>query len=426
MCSSIQIALLFHSLYTFTKSQTVHDHVYITDLSALLHDAKENHDGIIYGNPLLTKQCRNALLNEHKYNIQTLSWKGFPSPWFWSRESLDATIRDAQLHRRLKIAHALEPERSAPWSSRISNDYSNRFKRMPSHLVRFYNRLAPSTDIGRTYADDYISADFKVSLLNDMEYRNTLPHNVMYYHIEKSGSSSIGHGILLGQKYNSSYVSENMMTHTECGFTFVREPISRFISAYYTINRLIYFHNLPGSFKIKYKHDRVFKWWNVHGEPQRVTTFVDDLMENDYKFVVMSPLEHIMTQTGILSVAQNDIHFVGRLDKLREHWHELYEFCDSDLLDDMEQKEFGRMKNYGVKGVRDHPEYAKMMGIEDYWDGDILPAYKAIADNYDLYHKIVQYYKQDFLCFGFEPNFDSFRQNVYAKWDDMMQRKNNT
>ena len=105
-------------------------------------------------------------------------------------------------------------------------------------------------------------------------------------------------------------------------------------------------------------------------------------------------MEHMMSQSGILSISQNDVHFVGRLDKLKDHWHRLYQFCDSEYLQDFPDREFSRMANYGVKGVDEHPEYAKMMNLEDYENGDVLPAYKAVADSYDLYSKLVNYYKQ--------------------------------
>ena len=403
------------------------DYAYQTDLDELLDDAKNINDEAIYGNPLLTDKCANALLDEHKYNIDNfLEYKGFSTPWFWSRESLDATVRDEPLHRRLKITHALEyPKFISPWSTHITNSYSMVKKGMPSHITRWYDRLAPKTEEGSTYKDDYEPIPDRLQKQNDETYRDSLPDNPFYYHIEKSGSSSIGSGILSFYDYNHSYISENMISHSNCGFTFVREPLSRFISGYYTVNRLIYFHNLPGAFKKKYEHDKLFNWFNIAGEPARFTQFVDDLLEFDYKFVVTSPLEHMMSQTGILSISQNDIHFVGRLHKLKDHWGKLYEFCDNELLNEYPTREFSRMKNYGTKGVDEHPEYAKLMSLEGYENGDLLPAYKVVADSYDLYSKIAHYYRQDFVCFGFEMDYVSFRDKIYKKWDDMIARKQN-
>ena len=76
-------------------------------------------------------------------------------------------------------------------STTISNLYAQRHKAMPAHITRWYNRLGPKTDDGRTYDDDYVNRTKKLENMNDMEYREGLPSNAMYYHIEKSGSSSV-------------------------------------------------------------------------------------------------------------------------------------------------------------------------------------------------------------------------------------------
>ena len=131
-------------------------------------------------------------------------------------------------------------------------------------------------------------------------------------------------------------------------------------------------------------------------------------------------------QTGRLTVGQNDIHFIGRLSKLKDHWHRLYQFCDSpQSLQDYPENDVFRMKNYGINKIGEEPEYAKLMGLEEYSDGDVLPAYKVVADNYDLYSKIANYYKQDFICFGFQMDYKGFRDKIYLKWNLMMKRKGN-
>merc|ERR1719283_754085 len=101
--------------------------------------------------------------------------------------------------------------------------------------------------------------------MNDKEYIQTLPEDVHYYHVEKSGSSSMGGTLNKFGKFNRSYLSENVVAHSDCGFTFVREPISRFISGYYTVNKLIFMHNkyalkpydIPKRFGIYTKSDGI-------------------------------------------------------------------------------------------------------------------------------------------------------------------------
>eukprot|EP01083_Nonionella_stella_P037824 103082_1 len=388
-----------------------------TTLDHLLQQSKENN-GVIYGNPLLTKKCATVLLDEHQHNIGLLQQKGLPTPWFFSRESLDATTNDLTLHRRAKITHLLPPNPPfiAPWSNTIANEYSTDHKNMSEHITRWYleNAKDSITKEGNTYSDDY------------RKTKRARQWNIFYYHIEKSGSSTI-RLILDEMGFETSFVSENWRTSTKCGFTFVRDPIDRFISGYYTVNRLIYERNIPGKYIITYAHPYKYKWYNISNEPQRFTQFVDDLMQHRFAFVKDSPLEHIMSQTAILSVTQSDIHFIGRLNKLKQHWHELYDFCNSNnhqwqrLHDQIEDV----MVHFGVEGFNRTKDmhYLEMMDLVDWKSGDLLPPYMAIANNYDLYHKLISYYKQDYICFGFQHDFKQFRCNVYhnctvdIKWD---------
>eukprot|EP01084_Bolivina_argentea_P161548 281218_1 len=386
-------------------------HTFSNNLSALLKQAKQNNN-IIYGNPLHTQQCKTALLHEHKHNINLLNKKGFPTPWFWSRESLDATIHEFTLHRRSKITHLLEPNPPfiAPWSNTISNQYSTDHKNMSRHITKWYleNSKGNITNIGNQYKDDYIS--------QHLHKKQSINNNVFYYHIEKSGSSSIA-AILRTFGFSQTFVSENWISSTKCGFTFVRDPIKRFISGYYTVNRLIYQRNIPGKFIITYPHPYKYKWYNITSEPERFTQFVDDLMEFEFEFVNETPLEHLMSQTSILSVTQGDIHFIGRLKQLKLHWNELRKFCNNSNIKQFPDEDYNWMKNFGVDKFNktEYFEYVKMMDLLSWESDDILPPYIAIANSYDLYYKIVNYYKQDYICFGFEHNFAAFRRYVHQK-----------
>eukprot|EP01084_Bolivina_argentea_P015956 29894_1 len=382
------LILLSYYFSNIIISDTVFNHEYITDLNELLTDAKDHHDMAIYGNPLLTQQCRNALLHEHKYNLNNsiLNLKGFPSPWFWSRESLDGTIRDQPLHRRLKITHALQPEFTIPWSSSISNHYAYAYKRLPSHIVRWYDRLGHQTHTGNTYKDDYDTSDQKLSKMNDNNYRLSLPDNVMYYHIEKSGSSSIA-GMLHVYNFNTSYTSENALFHCQCGFTFVRDPISRFVSGYYTINKLIYWfhHHLPRIGKKGANMDKVprlFSFWNITGEPQRMMEFVNNIYDSSFEFTKITPLEHMMTQSGLLGVSSADIHYIGRVSDLMEHLDVIKNKCairtDNKFLLETDLIEQRIMTRFGTKWFDElRPWYTDMLSLDDYVKGDLDPAYLA-------------------------------------------------
>ena len=91
------------------------DRIYPDTLSELLEQSKDT-DGAIYGNPLLYKQCSDALIDEHEHNLdELLKNSGIPTPWFWAAETLDATIKHLSLHRRLKVTSKVSNSINSVW-----------------------------------------------------------------------------------------------------------------------------------------------------------------------------------------------------------------------------------------------------------------------------------------------------------------------
>eukprot|EP01083_Nonionella_stella_P209637 759734_1 len=420
----IVLLILLPSIDSFTSFTSPMDRFYPHTLSELLSQSKDT-DEAIYGNPLLYPQCANALLNEHEHNLDNLLKKsGIPTPWFWSRETLDATIKHEALHRRLKVTSKYPPEVTLPWSTHAAYEYGRYHAYLPHHMVKFYHRLGDLTENehkNMSVHTEHISNEHKLKLMNDKSYIASLPADAHYYHIEKSGSSSLGGTLIQFGGFNRTYLSENTVTHVDCGFTFVREPISRFISGYYTVNMLIYMHNKYA--KKRYPIPDKFSFWNITGEPQRVREFIKNLIEFRYEFLVSSPLEHIMSQTSVLSVAQTDIHFVGRLHKFKDHLDRMLDHCGNRFLTEPIDKIMSRMSGFGQSSVKDEPDYARMMGLRRHKKGMVLPAYKAIADSYESYQSLVEFFRQDFICFGFDHDYKAFRDNVYKKM--AAQYKNN-
>eukprot|EP01084_Bolivina_argentea_P015959 29898_1 len=267
---------------------------------------------------------------------------------------------------------------------------------------------------------------------NQTKTHNKYDNNTCFYHIEKSGSSSIA-GMLHVYNFNTSYTSENALFHCQCGFTFVRDPISRFVSGYYTINKLIYWfhHHLPRIGKKGANMDKVprlFSFWNITGEPQRMMEFVNNIYDSSFEFTKITPLEHMMTQSGLLGVSSADIHYIGRVSDLMEHLDVIKNKCairtDNKFLLETDLIEQRIMTRFGTKWFDElRPWYTDMLSLDDYVKGDLDPAYLAIADNYDLYYKIVEFYKQDYVCFGFEHDWVKFRAKVYEKLNKTLLRK---
>lgn len=178
------------------------------------------------------------------------------------------------------------------------------------------------------------------------------------------------------------------------------------------MNKLIFYHNKYA--KKRYTIPDKFTFWNISGEPHRSREFIKNLMEFKYAFLVSSPLEHIMSQTSVLSVSQCDIHFVGRLKKFKSHLDLVLDHCAGRFMDKPDEI-LQRMAGFGTMNLQDEPDYARMMDLENYTKGDLLPAYKSIADSYEAYQSIVEYFRQDFICFGFEHDYNAFRKKVYSK-----------
>ena len=73
------------------------------------------------------------------------------------------------------------------------------------------------------------------------------------------------------------------------------------------------------------------------------------------------------------------------------------------------------MTHYG-SGADSDTQYKEMMDLQSYNpDTDVLPAYKALANNYELYQLLVDYYWQDYVCFGYKPDWLAFRHKVNHK-----------
>ena len=135
-----------------------------------------------------------------------------------------------------------------------------------------------------------------------------------------------------------------------------------------------------------------------------------------------------MTQSGLLAVAQTDIHYIGDVTNLMEHLKIIKNKCaektDNKWMLKKEIVEKKVMTHFGTKWMDElRPWYTDMLTLDSYEAGDLEPAYLAIADDYDLYSKIVEFYKQDYVCFGFEHDWIKFRNKIYSKWHKTKQRK---
>eukprot|EP01084_Bolivina_argentea_P144161 253010_1 len=163
-------------------------------LSSLLAKAKAN-DGIIEGNPLLYPECANALLTKHQSNLEYLNKTAIPNPWFWSRESIDAVTKNMVLTRRTKYTFTNNEKQTIPFNAALSYEYaSKQAKLIPYHILTWYKNLGLQINKDILQPIQYTH--------NDGFKNNKYDNNTCFYHIEKSGSSSIA-GMLHVYNFNT-------------------------------------------------------------------------------------------------------------------------------------------------------------------------------------------------------------------------------
>ena len=250
-----------------------------------------------------------------------------------------------------------------------------------------------------------------------------------YFNIEKSASSTTTTYLKRQEgdyEFEQNIVDSGQSVASNCTFTFVRDPLQRFISAYYTVNRLMWDVEHHPDRVADHKHiaelKHVFKFLTIEGEPERFRAFVDDLSIFESVFIFGSRhLEHMMSQSAILSVADisgigrniewftrpelnknDDRFFIGKVEQYEEHWTKLTDICDDIVL---YEKEIQLMPSYGARESL-NKTYLEVMSLGDWKKGEVLPAYKAVDDI--TFAKIFAFYYQDYICFGYEPKLPHF------------------
>eukprot|EP01084_Bolivina_argentea_P153348 267393_1 len=263
---------------------------------------------VILDNPLQHNKCRNAIVNKDNINITYL-------------ELHYATIV------KKKCGHV---PNVTNWSTFIlTREFISSLSSMESmkshqcywqhhHFMSFPNQ----TDIN----DPYIHT--KTSIYPK------------YYHIPKSGSSSIH--IMLANYFNFvpywqshnqrgfKHISNWGMMKSQCAFTFVRHPIKRLISGYYTINKAIFIDCNFTFINCNVSKWNNFKFIKIIGEPQRFDMFVEEMINNPWKFANNTPFRHVSSQMFYLSNWHffDDLKFIGKIEQFNNNWIELLNYCE--------------------------------------------------------------------------------------------------
>merc|ERR1712098_297862 len=235
-------------------------------------------------------------------------------------------------------------------------------------------------------------------------YKNA-DNTTQYMRIDKSASATMVK-VLIPQGLDHLVITNpGDINHADCGFTVVRNPIERFVSAYYTVNSLLYVDYVnnrihPGCFES-------LRFWSITTEPQRFHAFIKQMTDEQegYDFISCDPssfdiISHVISQTQLLSVAQNELHFVLKAEELQSQFNSIARLCPN--LEEVET--FPHINQGGYGGYEGLPEsstlgYFEMMDMVG--NEHDRPAWKGMDEK--TWRILTQHYKQDFICFGYDP-----------------------
>ena len=227
---------------------------------------------------------------------------------------------------------------------------------------------------------------------------------------------------------------------SDCFFTFVRDPLHRLISAYFTIHL-----SMTDAFK---KRPHVYqtvaqnvRFWKVKTEPERFQTFVQELQEQTNRFMSLDIIYHAMSMSGQVSNwFGSGLTFIGRQERFSDHWDLLTnqdEVCrralagSSDPVAAADKKEqqqqdhkqqplshemnnvnFQQSLLTNLSEILGFNSEGRRKGSKNY----DLPQWKAILDDQELFNSIVEHYWQDYVCFGYNTSYPDLGLNYTGNY----------
>eukprot|EP00951_Prasinocladus_malaysianus_P002773 scaffold19645_cov51-Prasinocladus_malaysianus.AAC.1 len=241
---------------------------------------------------------------------------------------------------------------------------------------------------------------FAASSLLDDYLRKPYGNSAHFYYIHHPGGC-------FADKHGTCF-SASEQPQSRCIFTFVRNPITRFVSGYYEHHKR-YEEELYSRAPATRRTDAVV------GEPARFRQFVDDFLEFGHKLPDMSSgLHHVETQLDIINGALNytQLDFVGRVETIKESIKAMKTCCQGKCVHVaeryVEQAKRNAMKTMinDLAGTMFHLEalgLADKLSLSDMKPDNASPALKAI--DRITFDKIVTAMKDDFEVFGYSTNY---------------------
>ena len=169
---------------------------------------------------------------------------------------------------------------------------------------------------------------------------------------------------------------------------------------------------------------RELTYWKIQGEPQHFRTFVDELVSGkSHEFVQHMTLNHISSQSSHLNF-WFDLNFthIAKFEYMNENIQIIKNKCPKTFEYLKNKTLLHALKGAGASLEKPSPiEYAKLLSLP-YTDEMTIenkfknkPAVKAI--NQEYLNKIVEFFYQDYICFGYLPIYPEIGLKYTGSYD---------
>ena len=219
----------------------------------------------------------------------------------------------------------------------------------------------------------------------------------------------------------------------DCAFTFVRHPIDRIISGYYTIIAMLdrqFAHkagkNQTEFIRIEQEYGQMHPWYAYNQSAKaRFKLFVEEVIESGYEYLIDDHLVlHVLSQIGgsIGNFARWPLHFIGRMEYFEEHWNTLtmeHERCSTVFASNSKTHSHQLAHSMKRPGLQNSIESDDVDGDQvkkNELKGKGLSAeHFVFIHDKELFAKTVDYFYQDFVCFGYNMSHDAYLKHLDDK-----------
>ncbi|ETO23093.1 hypothetical protein RFI_14092 [Reticulomyxa filosa] len=219
------------------------------------NDLFKSPDGIIYGNPLTYPECANALMNAYErigkippkseilahfddfYKKNQLRDRGKKKPTnippeLWTKEALSAMM-DEQGYHNLYLHTGFKGTFDPLYSSNSTNPKAAYLQIGKAIFFYFFPCFSLSLSLDKQL---FFYSFFFLNLHSKGKCATSSVVSMLNMHNNKPGKEWFAKSFHINRFSRITSIKYE----ADCSFTFVRDPLSRLVSAYYTINLFLW------------------------------------------------------------------------------------------------------------------------------------------------------------------------------------------